>query len=125
MAPSATQSVGAVTEARAQEYLQERGLSTRDRNFRCRFGEIDIVMMDQNCLVFVEVRYRRNNHYYTAAQSVGRAKQRKLTLTASAYLRKHPRLANRPCRFDVIAIDGSNQQHSEIQWIKDAFRPGE
>ena len=95
------------------------------QNYRCRFGEIDLVMLDGNCLVFVEVRFRAANHYYSAAQSVGPAKQRKLALTASAYLRKYPRFANTACRFDVVAIDGANQRQSTIQWIKDAFRPGD
>ena len=56
------------------------------RNFRCRFGEIDLVMLDADCLVFIEVRYRKSGSFATAAESVDRRKQRKLALTGAFFL---------------------------------------
>ena len=125
MAPSATQSVGAEKEAQALAWLCAQGLLPVTRNFRCRFGEIDLVMLDGDCLVFVEVRFRSSNHYYSAAESVGPAKQRKLIVSAQLFLKSERRFRDRCCRFDVIAIDRLHPQQSAIQWIKDAFRPGE
>ena len=71
-------------------------------------------------LVFVEVRYRRGEGYGGAVESVDRHKQRRLAAAAAAYLQAHPRRAELPCRFDVVADEGG-----EIRWIRDAFRIGE
>ena len=94
-----------------------------DRNFRCRLGEIDLVMQDGECLVFVEVRYRKAHGFGSAATSVDVRKQRKLTRAARFFLSRHRRLANRPVRFDVIGIDVVAGDELRIEWIRDAFRP--
>lgn len=137
MAPSPTQSLGSRSEQRALRFLIENGLKPVAVNFRCRFGEIDLIMQDrifagsfprmrtQSCLVFVEVRFRDANRFYAAAASVGPAKQRKLIRAASIFLGRNPQYSDSIVRFDVVAIDSVISQQSTLQWIKDAFRPGE
>jgi putative endonuclease len=115
---------GAAAEAEARRFLEQQGLHCVDRNVRCRFGEIDLVMQVAQLLVFVEVRYRRAGNRVSAIESVDSRKQKKLALAASWYLSRHPQLQNCDMRFDVIAIDGRSQEQSALQWIKDAFRPG-
>ncbi|MCW8901366.1 MAG: YraN family protein, partial [Gammaproteobacteria bacterium] len=95
------------------------------RNYHCRFGEIDLIMQDGDSLVFVEVRYRRNNHFGSGAETVTASKQSKLVKTASAYLQQHAKLNQYPARFDVVSITGavekSNIHNIEFDWIKNAF----
>ena len=124
MAQSPTQAVGARAEQLALDHLIENGLQCLQQNFYCRFGEIDLIMLDGDCLVFAEVRFRSKNRYYNAAMSVGPGKQRKIILTASYFLRGRKQYANSTMRFDVIAIDGTAAGQYTIQWLKDAFRPG-
>lgn len=90
------------------------------RNYRCRFGEIDLVMRDGGCLVFCEVRFREQAAHGGSSASVDRAKQRRISRTAAHFLRRHRELADRPCRFDVVAIDGPPRQ-PEVHWIRGAF----
>jgi putative endonuclease len=77
-------------------------------------GEIDLIMTDENCLIFVEVRLRTNPNYGSGAESVTLTKQRKIIRTAQFYLLNHA-IGNRDCRFDVISID------DKIDWIQGAF----
>jgi putative endonuclease len=111
-------SQGQAAEEKALGYLQGKGLRLLNRNYRCKSGEIDLVMQQNNTLVFVEVRYRQSSHFGSAAESVTSSKQRKLLLTANHYLQKNG--LDRPCRFDVVAIGGKNQ--TEIEWIQNAFQ---
>lgn len=112
--------VGADAETLAVTYLEKKGLTLLTRNYHCRRGEIDLIMRDGNFLVFLEVRYRKNNHYGSAAESVTRQKQHRLLTTASYYLQNEKCNADTACRFDVISISG--QQNLQIDWIKDAFQ---
>lgn len=89
------------------------------RNFRRRGGEIDIVMLDGDTLVFVEVRYRRSAAFAQPGLTVDAHKQRKLVRTAALFAASRRRLANRVMRFDVVAIEAGEQ----VTWIRDAFRP--
>lgn len=123
MAPSSTQSIGAKAEQLALDYLTARGLRCLRRNFFCRLGEIDLIMHDGDCLVFVEVRLRTRNRFSTAAQSVGIVKQRKIIRTASFFLLGARQYANAIMRFDVVAIDSTETGNYAIQWLRDAFRP--
>lgn len=103
--------IGREAEARACAFLQQQGLILIERNFRCRVGEIDLIMRDAQTLVFVEVRCRKDRQFGGAAASVGRVKQQRLLRSASAYL---SRLARPPaCRFDLIAIEGD-----ALHWIR-------
>jgi len=115
--------VGNESEELALAFLRKRGLRLVCRNFRCRFGEIDLVMRDHASLVFVEVRYRKPGRYASAATSVDGGKQRRLILTGSVFLAGAPEFANSSVRFDVVALDGSSHRQSKIQWLRDAFRP--
>jgi len=81
-------------------------------------------MLDDDCLVFVEVRYRGSNHVASARQSVDIHKQRKLIRTAALFIAKRARFANSIVRFDVVAIDAGEHGGQTLEWIKDAFRPG-
>ena len=93
---------GTAAEDLALRYLEARGLNLVTRNFRCRTGELDLIMRDGEQLVFVEVRSRRHARYGTPAESVTRTKQQRLLRAAAFYLQRQ-RL-DPPCRFDVVAI---------------------
>ena len=108
--PSAV-SLGRDAEARALAFLEQEGLTLVEKNFRCRTGEIDLIMRDGQVLVFIEVRSRKNQHFGGAAASVGPVKQQRLWRTASFYLLKFPKPP--VCRFDLVAIEGD-----DLRWIK-------
>ena len=117
--PRHTGAVGRCAENAAFQYLIARGLKPVARNFRRRGGEIDIIMLDEECLVFVEVRYRRSSAFAQPGLTVDARKQRKLVRTAALFAAAHRSLANRVMRFDVVAIEADKPPH----WIRDAFRP--
>ena len=125
-----TTTTGQEIESHVSAYLQKQGFRLLYRNFRCRLGEIDLIGLHQDQLLFVEVRFRRNAHYGSAAASVDFRKQQKLIKTARFFLLTHPNMANYACRFDVIAVTlrhpGKQQaKHPEpeleIDWIQSAF----
>lgn len=109
--------LGKAAEKRAEDFLKGRKLNTVCSNYRTVFGEIDLVMQDGNTLVFVEVRYRRNNAYGNAAESVGSDKQAKIVRCAHEFIKV--RGHDGPTRFDVVAFDGDVSQAPD--WIKNAF----
>jgi putative endonuclease len=111
---------GAHFEQAALELLEQAGLKRVERNWRSRFGELDLVMRDADTLVFVEVRYRRHAAFGGGAASVGPAKRAKLTRAAQGFLQAHPKLAKLPCRFDVVAFDG-NADAPGCDWQRGAF----
>jgi putative endonuclease len=113
--------IGRRAEEAAYRYLASQGLTLLERNFRHRRGEIDLIMREKTCIVFVEVRYRSSPRYGSALESVDRRKQEKLVMTAQHYLQTHARAAQQTARFDVISIEPGAQDPS-ITWIKDAFR---
>jgi len=115
-----TRTVGGNAESFAHRFLKKQGLDPVEKNFRCRLGEIDLIMLDRDCLVFVEVRYRATNRFVPAKLSVDSRKQRKLMKTALIFLSKNERFARHTVRFDVVALDGDS-----IEWICDAFRPAD
>lgn len=116
--PPSSGDKGQEQEARALRYLEQQGLRLRQRNYRCRHGEIDLVMDDGDGLVFVEVRYRGNRQFASGAESVDRRKQQKLTATALHYLQSHRDAARRPARFDVVSLA---PDRDALEWIKNAF----
>lgn len=106
-------------EALAAAYLRRAGLQILTQNYRVRGGELDLIVLDGEALVFVEVRYRKSQRFGGAAASIDSRKQQRLIHAAQVYLMKHPRQADRPCRFDCILLDALSTEH--IDWIKDAF----
>jgi putative endonuclease len=109
---------GREIETRAWQYLQSRGLRLLQRNYRSRRGEIDLVLQDQDSLVFVEVRYRRGSLFGSGAESVDRRKQSRLIACAQHYMQTYPGTAQQPCRFDVVSVGGPEDA---IEWIRNAF----
>jgi len=112
--------LGQRAEQVAADYLERRGLKLLARNYRCRSGEIDLIMQQDAYLVFVEVRYRRHRGYGGAAASVDQRKQHKLLLTAQHYLQQHHALNHR-CRFDVVAVTPDGGDTLRCDWIMNAF----
>ncbi|HET9113029.1 MAG TPA: YraN family protein [Burkholderiales bacterium] len=105
---------GIKAERRAADYLLTQGLTLCERNFRCRAGEIDLVMRDGATLVFVEVRQRSSLKFGGAIASIDSRKQQKIIVAAQFYLSglsSYP-----PCRFDALLIEGDT-----INWLRDAF----
>lgn len=109
---------GQLAEQLACNYLQQQGLKLIEKNYRCRQGEIDLVMQQGDSLVFVEVRQRSQSGFGGAAASVTVKKQEKLRLTALHYLQQKAPRAD--ARFDVIAIQGESTAQ-QIEWIRNAF----
>jgi putative endonuclease len=108
------QRVGSEAEDAAARFLERRGLQVVARNFRTRFGEIDLVARDGASLVFVEVRLRSSARFGGGAGSIDAGKRRKVVRAARIYLsrvRPEP-----PCRFDVVTLDGASPQ-----WLRGAF----
>lgn len=105
---------GRAGEDDALAYLTKRGLTLVERNFRCKGGEIDLIMHERDTLVFVEVRKRADMRHGGAAASVTSAKQARLIIAAQVFLQRYHMLP--ACRFDVLAIDGE-----VISWLKNAI----
>ena len=112
--------IGLLGEELALAHLVAHGLRLVTRNYRCKLGEIDLVMLDGETLVLVEVRCRATNEYGGAAASITWQKQRKLVKTAEHLLMKNPELRRYPARFDVIAIM-TDDATPKIEWLKSAF----
>lgn len=108
---------GGEAEQYAAEFLQRQCLVLLERNYRCRFGEIDLIMRDGITLVFVEVRMRTSQAFGGAAASITLSKQKKLLCTARHYLAKLKYVP--PCRFDAVLL--SSNDGLEMEWIKNAF----
>lgn len=105
---------GIKAEQQAAAYLLRQGLTLCERNFRCRMGEIDLIMYEGATLVFVEVRQRSSLKFGGAIASIDRRKQQKIILAAQLYL---SRLSSLPaCRFDALLIEGDT-----IKWLRNAF----
>lgn len=115
------QQAGQAAERHALEHLQGHGLQLLAQNWRCKGGELDLVMLDSDTVVFVEVRYRLHADFGGALGSIDGRKQDKLVLAAESFLHKETRWASYPCRFDVIAVQGRGHQGQALQWLKNAF----
>jgi len=112
--------IGHDAEAQAEKFLSRHGLVPVTRNYRCRRGEIDLVMRDAGTLVFVEVRRRSGRTFGGGVESVSATKRARLVAAAEHYLMMHRIGDDRPCRFDVVAIDGPPLR-TTIDWVRDAF----
>lgn len=107
---------GKLAEKYACHFLKKQGLKLLEKNYRCKQGEIDLIMELEDTLVFVEVRYRSNPHYGNSLDTVTPRKQQRLIKTAQYYLWTH-HLVNTAARFDVVGL--KDFQHPE--WIQNAF----
>ena len=110
-------------EILAARFLREKGYTICSSNFRCRFGEIDLIVQNRKFLVFVEVKLRKSGSFASAHEYVDRRKQDKLRITASMYLSQNP--TDLQPRFDVIEIyapEGTATVRPEIYHLEDAFQ---
>ncbi|MCX2523760.1 YraN family protein [Larsenimonas rhizosphaerae] len=114
---SNTRARGGRMETLAARWLQARGLQLVARNLTFPGGELDLIMREDDTLVFVEVRYRKSSAHGSALESITPAKQQRLIRAATRYLQKFPQPAS---RFDVVALDG-DEAAPDIQWIRHAF----
>lgn len=112
---------GKIAEDIAAQYLAKKGLKLLDRNFHCRFGEIDLIGLEKEVLSFTEVRYRKNEQYLAVVETIDRHKCRKIIISSEYYLSKHKNYRSYQCRYDVIAITGDINK-PVIEWIKNAFQ---
>lgn len=121
-------SSGSAAEGMALRFLEGKGMTLIERNYRCRVGEIDLIMQDGDTLVFVEVRLRSNGTFaangttgnkgaiVTAAESVSHRKQARIVAAANQFLAGKREV---PCRFDCILLD--KLEPDSIDWVKSAF----
>ena len=105
--------IGKLGEEKARKYLIQNGYKILESNYFCRFGEIDIIAMDENCLVFVEVKTRTNNRYGNPENAVNYWKRKHMELTARNYI-DHKRMGNFIARFDVVEVFMKNADNNFI-----------
>lgn len=108
--------LGDFEELRSIEFLEANGYEIAERNFRCKFGEIDIVAKNDGYLVFIEVKYRSNLTYGSPAEAINYAKQRTIYKVAQFYMLKYKLPSETPVRFDAVIIVGD-----DVSLIKNAF----
>ncbi|WP_116810334.1 YraN family protein [Steroidobacter cummioxidans] len=113
-------SIGQLGEELALAHLLAHGLTPLIRNYRCKMGELDLVMLERQTLVLIEVRCRSSTDYGGAAASVDWQKQRRLVLAAEHLLMKRAELRHYPARFDVVAIT-IGEPRAKVDWIRSAF----
>ena len=109
---------GKDAELHALNYLQQQGLRLLAQNWLCKRGELDLVMLDGDTVVFVEVRYRKHAAWGGALESVDARKRQRLILAAELFLQRESRWGKQPCRFDVVAIGPGD---TGLNWLRNAF----
>lgn len=114
-----TRAKGLHIEKLAADYLQQQHFNIYKRNFQCRYGEIDLIALRDDLLIFVEVRYRKNKAFGGALASIDQKKQQRILHTAAEFLHQEPKLNSKDIRFDVIAVEGEHADN--IEWIQAAF----
>jgi putative endonuclease len=108
-------------EDQARRYLVSRGLDLVESNYRCRFGEIDLIMRDADTLCFVEVRFRKSLDFGGASASITSAKQRRIVKAAQFFLSAQPRPVRHALRFDAVLIQQQPGNGLDFNWIQNAF----
>lgn len=108
---------GANYEAKAAEYLKQKGYQILDRNYRTRQGEIDIVARNEKYLVFIEVKYRTRHAQGTPEEAVDSRKQKRISGAALYYMYQQHYPLETPVRFDVISITGQTIKHIENAFL--------
>jgi putative endonuclease len=116
-----TNQIGKRAENIAADHLAKHNVKLTSRNFHCRFGEIDLIGLEQEILLFIEVRYRKNEHYLAAVETIDQHKCKKIVITSEYYLNKHKKYQSYFCRYDVITLTGELEK-PVIEWIKNAFQ---
>jgi len=111
---------GRRAEEFARNWLETKGLVQICSNFSCRFGELDLIMLDRDCLVIVEVRYRSNSDYGGALMSVTKTKQLRIARSTDCFRQKHRKYHKHCLRFDVLALSGSTS-NPVVDWRQCAF----
>lgn len=111
---------GAGAERLAARHLERAGLKLLARNYRSPFGEIDLVMQQDDTLVFVEVRFRARSDFGTPAETVDRRKQARLRACAEHFLQRDRRHSKRSCRFDIVAVTPA-PEGERVEWLRNAF----
>jgi putative endonuclease len=111
-------------EDQARDYLSRQGLLLLESNYRCRLGEIDLIMRERDTICFIEVKFRKSLAFGGAAASIPASKQRKIVKTALFYLSAHRNLANRALRFDALLMQQQTDGSTDINWIRNAFYAG-
>ncbi|MGQ4005610.1 YraN family protein [Francisellaceae bacterium CB300] len=112
--------IGNKAELQACKFLISQNVKIIEQNFKALpYGEIDIIAIDNNTLIFVEVKYRKYTSFGTAQEMVSKSKQQKIINTANIFLEQNSQYQNYECRFDVIAMN-----NNDIEWIKNAFMLG-
>ena len=114
--PTQAKKYGQYAEQFACSYLQEQSLSLIEKNYRSKYGEIDLIMQDVHHIVFIEVRARKKDHYGSALESITKTKRQKIIKTALCFLQEKNWINKMNCRFDVVVFDEKN-----IEWFKNAF----
>lgn len=112
-----TSDIGKQAEKRACRFLEKQGLSLVEANYRCKLGEIDLVMQDKESLVFVEVRFRKRSKQGHGVETLSYTKKQRIIKSALCYLQENHCVDKIACRFDVLGSDAAQ----EIIWLKNAF----
>jgi putative endonuclease len=115
---------GRTSEAQAELFLRNKGYRIMDRNLRTRLGELDLVAQDGEVLVFVEVKARTTEAFGGALLAVNHRKRAKLVKLASQYLAQR-HLTDRPCRFDVVLVQGRPSADAQVEHLQSAFDAGD
>jgi putative endonuclease len=108
-------------ERLAKEYLLERGLLLLNANYQCRFGEIDLIMLQREVLCFIEVKFRNSLAFGGAASAIPVQKQKKIVKSAQFYLSANKRMAQHAMRFDALLIQRQASKGDKFNWIQNAF----
>ena len=116
-----TRNKGFEIEKLAADYLKSQNLEILVQNFNCKMGEIDLICLEKDTVVFAEVRFRNTLLYGGPKGSITYLKQRKIIKTAQYFLKTKPKMADLPCRFDVLAVT-LNANEPNIEWIQNAFQ---
>jgi len=105
----------------ARDYLIEQGLRLLQANYRCRFGEIDLIMLDRETICFIEVKFRKSFAFGGAADALPHGKRRKIVKTALFYISANQRIKHPALRFDALLIQHQANGTNQFNWIKNAF----
>ena len=114
---------GQQAENLALNYLLEQGLTRLQENFSCKHGEIDLIMRDNEYIVFIEVRYRKKTRYGHPLETINYAKQKKIIKTVQYFLIKNPEFNHLACRIDAVALTSQTQSGpDQIDWVQNAIQ---